>query len=1352
MEHQRLAVHRTILVVDVEGFGDQRRTNPHRLAVREGMYQVLQRSFGNSGVRWADCYQESCGDGVFVLIPAEVPKSIFIESLPRELAEALREHNAAHRAEEQIRLRMALHAGEVYYDEHGVTAASINLAFRLLDAAPLKSALAESPGTLALIVSSWFFDEVVRHSPAGDAATYRSIRVSVKETTTVAWICRPDHPYPPGPGSAPLRVFLSHTSELREHPQDRSFVTAAEQAVIRAGETVMNMTYFTGREDRPAAYCRRQVHSANVYVGVIGFRYGSPVKDQPGLSYSELEFAAATEQGLPRLVFLLDEDAVLPLPGKYLSDPRYDEQQRGFRTRAAEAGAAVQRVGSPEQLELLVFQALKELRQQTEQRIESGLQRQRQPELKPAMRRARFVNPPPMTAPSWFQDRYVETRLIGEFLRDDGLRLLTVVGRGGVGKTAMVCRLLKALEAGQLPDDGGELSADAIVYLSPVGIHPVSFQNLFADLTRLLPDAAAERLLQLYREPLQPGRLMLTLLEAFPGGRSVVLLDNLEEVIDPATLALSDLELGAALGELLAAPQHGIKVIATTRLVPRDLLLRHPGRQQRLDLDAGLPAAEAIKVLHSMDPAGTLGLRDASPDLLAAICERTRGFPRALEAMTAILAADRDTSLPGLLAAAENVLPGQIVEVLVGEAFERLDPLGRQVMQALAVYAVPVPPVAVDYLLQPIEPAIDSRPVLSRLVNMHFVRGDGGRYYLHQVDRDYAINSIPPGRPEDQGADPVPFTVHALQARAADYFERTRTPRDSWRSLDDLGPQVAEFELRCAAADHDTAAAVLAGVDDYLQRWGHYRLAVYMHERLSGRLNRPYGQMATANALGTSYAALGQTGRAIEHYQQALAIARETGDRGIEGSALGNLGNSYSTLGQTGRAIEHYQQALAIARETGDRGIEGSALGSLGNGYADLGQTGRAIEYYEQALAIARETGHRSSEGLWLGGLGGCYADLGQTGRAVEHYQQALAIAIEIGDRGIEGTALGNLGARYADLGQTGRAVEYYEQALAIARETGDRASEGSWLGGLGTCLADLGQAGRAVEYYEQALAIARETGDRRSEGSWLGSLGSRHADLGQAGRAGEYYEQALAIARETGDRASEGSWLGGLGTCFADLGQAGRAVEYYEQALAIARETGDRRSEGSWLGAIGNSYADLGQAEQAIEHYEEAAEIGADIANAQVQAEARLGLAYAHLDREEWPEARRAAEAARSHGYGPALPQVFAALGTARLCGGDHANAHEAFSAALSAADSLLAGSNGMIYVLYVKGIARAGQAVTGERGAARAARRAFEKALAAAPLPGVRMRILRQFDLLAAADTGGVLAGIRPVLAMPS
>ena len=133
---------------------------------------------------------------MLVLVPAELPKGLLARSLPSGVVSALRAHNSAHPGLERIRLRMAMHAGEVTYDEYGVTAASINLAFRLVDCAPLREALAGSSGVLAVIASSWFFEEVIRH--ARGRAAYRPVPVAVKETTTTGWICLPDQPYPPG--------------------------------------------------------------------------------------------------------------------------------------------------------------------------------------------------------------------------------------------------------------------------------------------------------------------------------------------------------------------------------------------------------------------------------------------------------------------------------------------------------------------------------------------------------------------------------------------------------------------------------------------------------------------------------------------------------------------------------------------------------------------------------------------------------------------------------------------------------------------------------------------------------------------------------------------------------------------------------------------------------------------------------------------------------------------------------------------------------------------------------------------------------------------------------------------------
>ncbi len=156
-------------------------------------------------------------------------------------------------------------------------------------------------------------------------------------------------------------MFLSHTSEVRQFPRERSFVAAAEAAVTQARGTAADMAYFTARDSQPAEYCMHEVSEADVYVGIIGLRYGSPVRDRPELSYTEFEFEVATERGIPRLIFLLDEAAELPLPAAHLIDVQYGARQAEFRRRLQDAGLTLAKVKSPAELELRLYQALKDL-------------------------------------------------------------------------------------------------------------------------------------------------------------------------------------------------------------------------------------------------------------------------------------------------------------------------------------------------------------------------------------------------------------------------------------------------------------------------------------------------------------------------------------------------------------------------------------------------------------------------------------------------------------------------------------------------------------------------------------------------------------------------------------------------------------------------------------------------------------------------------------------------------------------------------------------------------------------------------------------------------------------------------
>ncbi len=185
-------LHKTIVVVDVARFTDSARTMIHQRAVHEGLYNVLRSAFTEARIDLDTCTVEDRGDGALILVPPEVDKSQLADQLPSRLVAGLRRHNAVHSAEAAIQLRVALHTGEVHQDRHGAVSPAVNLAFRILEAPDAKSALRSSTGVLALIASDEFYHKVIVHDPAADPGSYRQVSVSVKETSTVAWLQLPD--------------------------------------------------------------------------------------------------------------------------------------------------------------------------------------------------------------------------------------------------------------------------------------------------------------------------------------------------------------------------------------------------------------------------------------------------------------------------------------------------------------------------------------------------------------------------------------------------------------------------------------------------------------------------------------------------------------------------------------------------------------------------------------------------------------------------------------------------------------------------------------------------------------------------------------------------------------------------------------------------------------------------------------------------------------------------------------------------------------------------------------------------------------------------------------------------------
>jgi hypothetical protein len=231
MSERQPSVYRAILVVDVEGFSGGHRTEDHRRIVRAGLREMLTATLGALGHDYQAGYHNDTGDGVVVFLTPEVPESQLVRQLPVALEGLLREHNSRYAEGAQIRLRVALHHGQVFFDETGASASSVIHACRLVDSHPVRDALKRSEAPIALIVSDTFFREVVRGEPAAAPDSYAEVQVSSKETECVGWLRGGvAHPVLPKRSRLPL-VFEADDAVVRVVPGGERLVGQLVQAI-----------------------------------------------------------------------------------------------------------------------------------------------------------------------------------------------------------------------------------------------------------------------------------------------------------------------------------------------------------------------------------------------------------------------------------------------------------------------------------------------------------------------------------------------------------------------------------------------------------------------------------------------------------------------------------------------------------------------------------------------------------------------------------------------------------------------------------------------------------------------------------------------------------------------------------------------------------------------------------------------------------------------------------------------------------------------------------------------------------------------------------------------------------------
>ncbi len=855
------------------------------------------------------------------------------------------------------------------------------------------------------------------------------------------------------------KIYISSTFEdLKEYR------AAAYRTLRQMQHDIISMEDYTAGDQRPLDKCLADVVACEIYVGIFAWRYGYiPDKDNPKRqSITELEYRKASQEGKPRLIFLLDPNTDWKLAW---TDIRTGEGEGGKRidTLRAELGRehTVRFFNSPDalssQISVAVQQALVEAGMAERRRAlaeESELRRSRVPQ--------RVVGQHSDIG-EHFKGRLDEQKQLGSYLAESSTRLVSIIGRPGIGKTALATRVLAQLEQNRWPHEESAATVDGIVYLSTRTGGGLNLESLFISCATMMGGDHEDALHRTWaNSQLGVAEKVERLLTALEGGFYVVLMDHMEDLLDNAgVIADSDLR---AFFDISLSGSHGARLLVTSRspiTVDPDWM----GFDKRIPLVMGLSEADGIAMLRDMDPIGTWGIRDMPEEQLARAVHRTYGIPDSLKKLGGLLKREPFSSPDELLDKFRNDVLGGLMQ----EAHRRLEDNERRVMETLATFGRPVPLIAVQFMAAAFQPGLSVDALLRRLIDIHMVTLDrpSRTVSLNPIDHDYVLHQL---------SDSSNEALKALDIRAAEYYAQLRVPRDRWQSAVDLDPYMMEFEHWFRAREYESAAEVLNLIDVEFAAWrAHARRLQALHQRLEGKLADRRLQMLQVYSLGQTYIFVGPLEKAAGTFQRACSMAREIGDREAERRATAWIGEAARRLGHLETAIEYLARAVAMTAP--DVAVQDTFLLNLGLAHAYRREFRLALNCGRRLMDLGeKHSDHvltaQGHDVLSLAnlGLGNFEEALKHTHRSVELYRAADARDPVAYVRNVEAMA-------YTRAGKIEEGIQTLEEVRLRGKEDDSPRLEGFSLFNLARVYRMTGAQARALEIADAAAAVLGRIG-----------------------------------------------------------------------------------------------------------------------------------------------------------------------------------------------------------------------------------------------------------------------------------